>query len=292
MAAAAASESRPSPSALILQRQNADGGWPYSHGGSWLEPTVLAMLALQSSAPDVSGTALKRAAAWVASRQHSDGGFAPSASVSETTWVTALPLLLTGTPVAAYNVSAAVGWLVQSAGRRSSATERLRARLLGQSASEESFDGWPWLLQTNGWVYPTALSLAALTRASRFQVDNGVAGRIRSGREFLEHRVCKDGGWDYGTPEFDRRGSYPDATGAALFGLSGATGATITRAISAAESHAASCRSSEAFSWLQLGLAVHGRALRRPAGIRDRNLKELALSTLATAVSSGGYQLL
>src|SRR5665811_793139 len=77
----------------LLGRQNADGGWSYHHGGSWTEPTCYALLAL--TANGASHTAeVRRGVEWLRRCQRADGGFAPRESVPESTWHTALTLLL------------------------------------------------------------------------------------------------------------------------------------------------------------------------------------------------------
>ena len=77
----------------LLGRQNADGGWSYHRGGSWAEPTCYAILALAASG--ASHTAeVRRGAEWLRRCQRADGGLAPRESVPESTWLTALALLL------------------------------------------------------------------------------------------------------------------------------------------------------------------------------------------------------
>src|SRR5882724_11633379 len=77
----------------LLDLQNADGGWSYRPGGgSWTEPTCYALLALAAGglAPEAAG----RGARWLSAMRRADGGWPPREAVPESTWVTALVLLL------------------------------------------------------------------------------------------------------------------------------------------------------------------------------------------------------
>ena len=77
----------------LLGRQNADGGWSYHRGGSWTEPTCYALLALSASGASHTGE-VRRGVEWLRRCQRADGGLAPRESVPESTWLTALALLL------------------------------------------------------------------------------------------------------------------------------------------------------------------------------------------------------
>ena len=95
----------------LLRRQNADGGWSYSRGSSWTEPTCYALLGLRaagaSAAPEID-----RGAAWLARCQRADGGFAPRESVRESTWLAALALLLPDDLQKYFDAQKAARWLV------------------------------------------------------------------------------------------------------------------------------------------------------------------------------------
>src|SRR5215467_2095679 len=77
----------------LLGLQNTDGGWSYYRGGSWTEPTCYALLALAASGVG-KREEVRRGAAWLRRCQRNDGGLAPRESVEESTWTTALALLL------------------------------------------------------------------------------------------------------------------------------------------------------------------------------------------------------
>src|SRR5262249_30988444 len=122
------------PDLLVLQ--NADGGWSYHRGSSWLEPTCFAVLALVASGMEKSSAA-QRASAWLTSCRRPDGGFAPRQSVDKSTWITALPLLLPSPLINETTKAAAIQWLIAQSGRESDWIFRLRLFLLGESAGTD-----------------------------------------------------------------------------------------------------------------------------------------------------------
>ena len=72
--------------------QNGDGGWAYSRGCSWTEPTVFALLAQSAGTPDRES--FQRGVRFLNSIARPDGGWSPQPGVEESTWVTALAVLL------------------------------------------------------------------------------------------------------------------------------------------------------------------------------------------------------
>lgn len=275
----------------LLGRQNADGGWSYRRGGSWTEPTCYALLALlaggASHTPEV-----RRGVDWLRRCQRADGGFAPRESVPESTWLTALTLLLpAGTE--GLDRQHAESWTVEQTGRESGWVNRLRLWLLGADSSGDSmsFDGWAWYPGTAAWVAPTAVSVLALEKMEKSGNQAGLHERIQQGRSFLLARRCRDGGWNHGSTRalgYDSD-SYPETTGIALLALHGTTGPEVTKGLERGEQHLAACQSSEAASWLRLGLAAHGR----PASAAGSALPmhggviEIALAALADAAQAG-----
>src|SRR5262249_57355329 len=120
-----------STSEELLDRQNRDGGWSYRRGGgSWTEPTCYALMALLASG-QVSAPEVQRGLQWLASKQRSDGGWAPRTEVQESTWVTALALLVPQTVSASFDRARASAWFVEQTGKESSFIPRLPVRLLG-----------------------------------------------------------------------------------------------------------------------------------------------------------------
>lgn len=274
----------------LLDRQNKDGGWSYGAvGSSWTEPTCYALLAL--AAEEVSSSdATRRGLQWLASRQRPDGGWAPRESVDESTWVTALMLLLRPDQVPGLDRNRASKWLLAQTGRESGLLHRLRLRLLGLGADpSQRFDGWPWYPATAAWVVPTALTLLALERFERSENDSLVQKRIQEGRSFLLVRRCRDGGWNHGSTHalgYDSE-SYPETTGLALLALHGATPSELGVALDLGERHLRESKSLEATSWLTLGLLAHGRTPSVGAVIPHQGTVPLALGALAAAARQG-----
>jgi hypothetical protein len=278
----------------LLGYQNADGGWSYHHGGSWAEPTCYAMLALIASGmgerPEV-----RRGAQWLARCQRADGGLAPRESVSESTWQTALTLLLPPAILGnGVDRKRAADWVVAQTGAESGWVYRLRLWMLGSKVEDSlQFDGWPWYPGAAAWVAPTAISILALEKYARQAGGSQFNGRIEQGRKFLLARRCRDGGWNHGSTValgYDTD-SYPEATGLALLALHGVQGDEISVGIARGEQHLADCRSSEAVNWLRLGLMAHGREPLVPGPDVESpthgGTMELAVAALAGAAARG-----
>ncbi len=284
----------------LLGRQNADGGWSYFRGGSWTEPTCYALLALAASgmgdAPEV-----RRGTAWLQRCQRPDGGFAPRESVQESTWVTALTLLLPP-DTEGFDRSRAEAWTVEQTGRESGWVFRLRLWMLGADSAGDSlsFDGWPWYPGAAAWVGPTALSVLALQKLAKRgggpANHSDLKKRIDQGLGYLLARRCSDGGWNHGSTRslgYDSD-SYPETTGLALLALHGVDDQKVTEGVARGEQQLAVCESSEGVSWLRLGLGAHGRAPLAPA-LADASkapamhggVMEIALAGLADAAQAG-----
>jgi len=66
---------------------------------------------------------------------------------------------------------------------------------------DPTLQGWPWQPGEAAWVFPTALTLLALTAAGIRQHS-----RLNHGLGYLLDRACLDGGWNFGNPTlFGRR---------------------------------------------------------------------------------------
>ncbi len=162
---------------------------------------------------------------WLKGLERPDGGWAPHLSVPESTWVTALAvLLLAATKQAPTPSSAHIRWLIEQSGQESSFIFRLRQWLMGQKSDyEENPSGWCWFPGTAAWVIPTSLSIVALQKTARQAPSSEIAARIESGRKFLLSRTCRDGGWNHGSSRAlgYQAVSYPETTGIALLALHG-----------------------------------------------------------------------
>jgi squalene cyclase len=272
----------------LLAWQNADGGWGYHRGGSSTEPTTFALLALSVSGCGQT-IAAKRGLQWLAASQRSDGGWPPRRDVDQSTWVTALPMILPKMMRARLHVERAKEWVLSQQGRESTWRQRLKNYLAGaQNPLDTSQEGWPFYPDTAAWVAPTAFAILGL---ERFPSDDRAQSRCRSGRAFLLSRMCSDGGWNHGSFRalgYDL-GSYPETTGLALLALHSEHSTALKRSLSEGERQLSHLQSREAGCWLQLGLLAHGKpAPSKLADLRPpRSVTEVALTLVADAAANG-----
>jgi len=268
-------------------KQNHDGGWAYSRGCSWTEPTAFVLMA-QSAAVDKTSDDIRSfdgGVKFLRSIAGPDGGFRPQPAVAESTWVTSVVALLPREALGAQLHSRAIGWLRGQTGRESGWSYRFSQRLAGNK--EEFPEGWPWFPGAAAWAIPTSLGILAFQRALRTETDNRdlIQERIETGREFLLARQCADGGWNHGSNKaLGRDGdSYPETTGVALLALNGMKSPRVDRAKAAAAKHLQSCRNAEGAAWLRMGLAAHGeRPQQRPETV-CRTTLDAALTAIAAA---------
>jgi hypothetical protein len=277
--------------AELLERQQADGGWGYgANGVSWTEPTCFALLALFAQGLGDSDSA-RRGAAWLRRLERSDGGFAPTVAVTESTWVTSLVLLLPESLAAIEARPQAEEWLLRQTGRESDWINRVRRFMIGgRTDDSQDFEGWPWFPGAAAWVMPTALTVLALERIAAGRDDGRVRSRLDQGRSFLLARRCRDGGWNHGSTRAlgYESPSYPETTGVAMLALHGDQRLAATRTIDLAEQHLNRCRSAAGHSWLTLGLSAHGKKIDRQHCPQSRDVCGQALAVLADAAADGG----
>jgi hypothetical protein len=270
------------PIETLLETQNPDGGWPYTRGSSWTEPTVYAILALLAAGESAMAG---RGIDWITSLRRSDGGWAPRTGVDESTWVTGLVALLPPERLGRAGYDGAIRWLLRTTGEESAFIYRLREFLLGNSQPpEQKFPGWPWVPGAAAWVGPTSVAILALRQAARRGASPGMEKRLEEGRGFLLAHMCKEGGWNHGSvrPLGYESNPYPETTGMALAALAGAPSPEVDRALGVARQFLAECRSADALNWLRLGLMAHGQL---PAGycapaVPCRTIPETALDLL------------
>ncbi len=263
-------------------KQNGDGGWAYSRGCSWTEPTVFALLAQSAGTPDRES--FQRGVRFLNSIARPDGGWSPQPGVEESTWVTALAVLLPEVATSEQQRRNAIGWLKSRSGRESGWRYRLQQRLVGNK--DDFPEGWPWFPGAAAWVIPTSLGILAFQKAlRRDQSSSELHERIEAGRKVLLEHMCADGGWNHGSNRaLGRDGdSYPETTGIALLALNGVASAQIERGKAMARKHLASCRTAEGIAWLRMGLAAHGETVTTDSDPVCRTNMDEALMTLARA---------
>ena len=275
---------------ILAGKQNRDGGWPYVRGSSWTEPTAYAVLALLAAGEMEPA---KRGLRWILARERPDGGWPPQAGVEQSTWVTALVALLPREQLGARAHARAIGWLLETTGRESTLTYRLREWLLGNPRPpEEEFAGWPWIPDTAAWVGPTSVAILALDKEYRRRPSPAIRERIDSGRRFLLARMCREGGWNHGSARAlgYESGPYPETTGMALAALRGVRSSGTERSLAVARRFLGECRSADALNWLRLGLLAHGQlpaGYCHPVGIENRTLPDASLGLLAAEAEKG-----
>jgi hypothetical protein len=275
---------------LLAGKQNRDGGWPYVRGSSWTEPTAYAVLALLAAGE--MGPA-KRGLQWILATGRPDGGWPPQAGVDQSTWVTALVALLPPEHLGANAHARAIAWLLETTGRESTVTYRLREWLLGNPrAPEQEFPGWPWIPDAAAWVGPTALAVLALEKEYRRRPQRAIRERLDSGRRFLQVRMCRDGGWNHGSVRALGYESlpYPETTGMALAALRGIQSPATERGLAVARRFLGECRSADALNWLRLGLLAHGQlpvGYCHPVGVENRTLPDASLGLLVAEAEKG-----
>ena len=258
--------------------QNADGGWAYSRGCSWTEPTALVLLAQAATGIDTSSFAA--GVKFIRSLEGPDGGWRPQSGVAESTWVTALVALLPAEAVGVPQHRRAIDWLRGQTGRESGWRYRFDQWLHGNK--QEFPEGWPWFPGAAAWVIPTSLAVLAFEREATISPDPELLARVAKGRQFLITHMCADGGWNHGSNQaLGRDGdSYPETTGIALLAT---RGMKVDRSLAAAKKHLAECRSAEGIAWLRMGLAAHGQNVSVPFDAPRRTVTDAALWDLASA---------
>jgi hypothetical protein len=272
----------------LRKAQNADGGWGYfKDKQSWLEPTVYAALALHGdSAADRAWNLLK---SW----QSGQGGLRPSSEVAVESWGASLFVTLAaargdwGDPA-----RKAVDWLVGMEGVESQWINRFAKRVGWLKLDRDlTLKGWPWKPDTSSWVEPTAHALVALKKAARQHTAPEIQERIRLGQARLLDVRCRDGGWNYGSPDVLHVDlpSYPETTGLGLLGLQKRTG--LQQSLDLALKMLAETPSPLARAWLAISLRLHGMKIpdaNPPAASPDLQITALE----ALALPEGNYRLL
>ena len=270
----------------LVASQNADGGWGYGKGSSWTEPTALALLSL-TNFPETRERALQ----WLRKAQRSDGGWPPQPSVGESTWVTSLGILATPQNELKSPASkAALEWLAKQAKPPSSAFERFLLHLRGLPIPIEAGIGESWFPRTAAWVYPTAISILALSYAADITGQKSYRDLAQKGKLYILSRRCPDGGWNHGGSRYlsENAASYPEITGLALLALTGLPKQELAPSFECAQKFLSSPESLEGLSWLQMGLVSQGCEFSyEQTSSPCRSTRDIALRLLALAAIQG-----
>lgn len=238
----------------LLGLRDQPAAWGYRRGASaCVEPTALALLALQAGPGREAGLAnTRRGAEWLASVQRTDGSLGSSPSLTSPGWGTPFALLV---------------W--KTAGGYESARRRATTWLLTQKGTTEPRDpshvvahdttlvGWPWVDRTHSWVEPTALAVLALRGEGL-----GSHPRVREGLQVIADRAVATGGWNCGNKAVYGHvlRAQPGPTGLALLALA-PTGDRldhVERAIRYLRSVLGGVRAAESLGWGLLGLRAWG----------------------------------
>lgn len=275
----------------LVSKQNGDGGWPYLRGGSWTEPTVYSVMALLAAGET---DAARRGILWIRGTQRSDGGWPARRGVDQSGWATGLVALLPPADLGADLHRDAIKWLLNTEGKETTRTYRLRQWLLGNPAfSSAAVPGWPWVPGTAAWVGPTSIAILALRNEQRRNPSTEVRRRIDQGQEFLLQRMCKSGGWNHGSSNAlgYAAEAYPETTGMALTALRGSQSPKLTQAIGVARQFLAECHSADALNWLRAGLGAHDEIPKdfcAPQGLARRTVPETSLDLLVSDAQRHG----
>jgi hypothetical protein len=269
----------------LRQRQNRDGGWGYNQGMSWTEPTALASLALHSHGD--GGSTYQHALAWIRKRQQKDGGWATNDAVATSSSVTSLCLLALGRSDGGSKAySAGLNWTLGQVKPDLTAIQVILNRIQGMPAAESISGGCSWFPGTAAWVAPTVTMALAFMQASRIGfTDKRLLAETHRTRRYLLSRRCPDGGWNHGGTQFRSPDpeSYPEITGMALLAFEQNDKPELTKSLELAMKMAHSPGSSEAQSWLRMGLARHGLVCQATTDRLARTTRDLALQILAKA---------
>ncbi len=244
--------------ALLLSRQNRDGGWGFRAGqSSWLEPTAYGALALHGT------EAAEGAAELLKSWQSPGGAWVASPQTQQPSWASSLALVLKCIRREYDDAwGRGVAWLAHSRAKQvpvSSWLDRLLGREPG-NVLDHRLAAWPWTPGTAAWIEPTAHALRALALSLPRYDSPLVRERLDLGTRMILDRQCRDGGWNYGNKRVlgEDLESFPETTALALIGLCGRTGPAVERGIERALRHWSARPRGLAQALLRIAFRMHG----------------------------------
>jgi hypothetical protein len=270
--------------AALLAARNPDGGWPYySHHASRLEPTVWAVLALARDAD-------RPAEIDVLVRWPGRDGWlvdGPASAPVNYPFNALAALACVNRPD-----RPGAGPLVTRIATQLVATKGLALEQNDALRQNNALQAWPWIDQTFSWVEPTAWCTLFLKKIRALAIP-GVAERLATAEQLIRDRVCRNGGWNYGSSNVYGQELYPyvPTTAIALLAMQDQRAdPVVVKSLTYLEANITSERTSVALSLSAICFAVYGlpidaigRALAGPTEVsraRD-NVLGLAMSLYA-----------
>jgi uncharacterized protein (DUF362 family) len=177
----------------LVDLASPDGGWGYVGGEpAHLEPTCLALLALQPSA-DHFAPAVESGRRFLARCRQPDGSYRLARGRPDAVWGTAMALFVEtaycGSDALNAELAASAGFLLGLEGRVIKADPEVADMV----DIDMGLVGWPWAEGTFSWVEPTAWACLALSA-----IGQGSQPRVQQGRKLLLDRAFSEGGVNYG----------------------------------------------------------------------------------------------
>jgi hypothetical protein len=211
---------------LLLDSQNADGGWGAVHGNrSTTEATSLAFLALRSRGQTTLDPAIQKAKKWLIEGQNADGSWPLAQGLKAASWATAFATLaLSESADAREQVIRAGRWSLEQEGSSPGILAKIVLALSSQTKAvhlNEDLVGWSWTPDSFSWVEPTSYFIIALKKLKRHLPFKAYQDRVPQGELMIYDRMCEKGGWNYGNSSVygERLWPYPDVTAVALIAL-------------------------------------------------------------------------
>ncbi|MFO0805330.1 MAG: DUF362 domain-containing protein [Gemmataceae bacterium] len=235
-----------------------DGGWGYQPGQPLhLEPTCLALLALNADASK-HASLIERGRAALAANRAADGTYRLTRGRPQAIWATSLVLFAEHSlsPVAC-----APGSPLAATADRLLAIESRVVQVADDEVADMKIDidltirGWPWAESNFAWVEPTSWACLALRTTGR-----GEHPRVKEGMKLLVDRAFDTGGVNYGNRVVLGKSTepIPGPTAIMLLALQGVKDQPrVDAALGWLRVTAAKSTDLEHLAWAKLALSAH-----------------------------------